>query len=121
MCLIKSFDCVIFLIKPAKCIIINFFQVISLTLVAAAFGQGYHGDPRTAAILAEDRYLQADGRFGAQYQQEDGVNFKEESSPDGTRRGSYSYVDPNGQRHTIRYIIFACYYILKSFWLSCQN
>lgn len=76
--------------------------MISLTLVAAAFGQGYHGDPRTAAILAEDRYLQADGRFGAQYQQEDGVNFKEESSPDGTRRGSYSYVDPNGQRHTIR-------------------
>lgn len=76
--------------------------MISLTLVAAAFGQGYQGDPRTAAILAEDRYLQSDGRFGAQYQQEDGVNFKEESSPDGTRKGSYSYVDPNGQRHTIR-------------------
>lgn len=78
------------------------FQVISLSVIAAAFGQGYHGDSRTAAILAEDRYLQADGRFGAQYQQEDGVNYKEESSPDGTRRGSYSYVDPNGQRHTVR-------------------
>ncbi|XP_056642145.1 DNA translocase FtsK-like [Diorhabda sublineata] len=77
--------------------------VIFLALITTILSQGYHGDSRTAAILAEDRYLQADGRFGAQYQQEDGVNFKEVSSPDGTRQGSYSYVDPNGQRHTITY------------------
>lgn len=63
-----------------------------------ALGQNYQGDPRTAAIVAEQRYLGGDGRFGATYTQEDGVNFKEESEADGTRRGSYSYVDPNGQR-----------------------
>lgn len=72
-------------------------------LVVAVFGQAYQGDPRTAAILAEQRYLSGDGKFGAQYSQEDGVEFKEDSDPDGTRRGSYSYVDPNGQRHTISY------------------
>lgn len=36
--------------------------------------------------------------------QEDGVQFKEESDADGTRRGSYSYVDPTGQRRTISYV-----------------
>ena len=74
------------------------FQVVFSALVGISLGQGYRGDPRNAAILAEQRYLVADGRFGAQYSQEDGVNFKEESEPDGTRRGSYSYVDPNGQK-----------------------
>ncbi|XP_044258607.1 DNA translocase FtsK-like [Tribolium madens] len=71
--------------------------------LGAVFGQGYHGDPQTAAILNEQRYLSGDGKFGAQYSQEDGVQFKEESDADGTRRGTYSYVDPNGQRHTVSY------------------
>lgn len=75
------------------------FQVVLSAILGLALGQNnYRGDPRTAAIVAEQRYLGGDGRFGATYTQEDGVNFKEESEPDGTRRGSYSYVDPNGQR-----------------------
>lgn len=74
------------------------FQVIFSAVVGLSLGQNYRGDPKTAAILTEQRYLGGDGRFGATYTQEDGVNFKEESDPDGTRRGSYSYVDPNGQR-----------------------
>ncbi|KAF6214053.1 hypothetical protein GE061_011784 [Apolygus lucorum] len=60
-------------------------------------------DSKNAAILSEARYLQNDGKFGASYTQEDGVEFKEESDPDGTRRGTYSYVDPSGQRRTVSY------------------
>jgi len=62
-----------------------------------------HSDPKHAAILSEARYLSGDGKFGASYSQDDGVEFKEESDPDGTRRGSYSYVDPSGQRRTVSY------------------
>ncbi|XP_014246834.1 cuticle protein 2-like [Cimex lectularius] len=63
----------------------------------------YVTDPKNAAILTEQRYLNGDGKFGASYTQDDGVQFKEEASPDGTRRGSYSYVDPSGQRRTVTY------------------
>lgn len=63
----------------------------------------YTDDPRQAAILSEERYLSGDGTFGAAYTQEDGVDFKEESDANGDRRGSYSYVDPSGQRRTISY------------------
>lgn len=31
------------------------------------------------------------------------MEFKEESDVNGDRRGSYSYIDPNGQRHTVSY------------------
>jgi hypothetical protein len=79
------------------------FQLVLAAFVGAVFGQAYRGDPQTAAILNEQRYLSGDGKFGAQYSQEDGVQFKEESDADGTRRGSYSYVDPTGQRHTVSY------------------
>uniref|UniRef100_A0A1A9UXE4 Pupal cuticle protein Edg-78E n=1 Tax=Glossina austeni TaxID=7395 RepID=A0A1A9UXE4_GLOAU len=80
------------------------FQFIILTaFLALAAGQNYHRDPKTAAIISEQRYLSGDGKFGAAYTQEDGINFKEETDADGTRHGSYSYVDPTGQRRTISY------------------
>ncbi|XP_030370958.1 uncharacterized protein LOC115621444 [Scaptodrosophila lebanonensis] len=80
------------------------FRFLALTtLVALAAGQNYHQDPKTAAIISEQRYLSGDGKFGAAYTQEDGINFKEETDADGTRHGSYSYVDPTGQRRTISY------------------
>ncbi|KAF5305462.1 hypothetical protein FQA39_LY01553 [Lamprigera yunnana] len=79
-------------------------RLISLALIGLALGQKAHyGDPRNAAIITEDRYLSGDGSFGAQYTQEDGVQFKEESLPDGSRRGSYSYIDPSGNKKTVSY------------------
>lgn len=62
-------------------------------LVALSAGQ-YREAAQNAAILSDARYLSGDGTFGSAYTQEDGVEFKEESDPDGNRRGSYSYVDP---------------------------
>lgn len=70
--------------------------------MGAVFSQ-YGRDPKTAAILNEQRYLSGDGTFGAQYSQEDGVQFKEESDAAGNRVGTYSYVDPSGQRRTVTY------------------
>lgn len=81
----------------------NPFQILASVLVAYVAAQSYQGDPRTAAIISEQRYLSGDGKFGAAYTQEDGTNFKEETDADGTRRGSYSYVDPSGQKRTISY------------------
>lgn len=63
----------------------------------------HHKASQDATILSDDRYLAGDGTFGAAYSQDDGVEFKEESDANGNRRGSYSYVDPNGQRHTVTY------------------
>lgn len=82
------------------------FILVSTLLVAASaqYQGGYNRDPKTAAILSEQRYLSGDGKFGAAYDQEDGTNFKEETDADGNRRGSYSYVDPSGQRRTISYV-----------------
>ncbi|XP_075147789.1 cuticular protein 100A [Haematobia irritans] len=77
--------------------------IVLTTLIALAASQGYHRDPKTAAIISEQRYLSGDGKFGAAYTQEDGINFKEETDADGTRHGSYSYVDPTGERRTISY------------------
>jgi Insect cuticle protein len=73
-------------------------------LALAAAQQGYYNrDPKTAAILSEQRYQQGDGKFGAAYTQEDGTDFKEETDADGTRRGSYSYIDPSGAKKTVSY------------------
>lgn len=83
------------------------FLFVAVSFVAAqervAKAARYTDDPRVAAILSEQRYLSGDGTFGAAYTQEDGVDFKEESDAAGNRRGSYSYVDPSGQRRTISY------------------
>lgn len=75
-----------------------------LALAALSVAQQYRKSHQDAAILRDDRFLSIDGKFGAAYEQEDGVAFKEESDADGNRRGSYSYVDPNGQRRTITYV-----------------
>ncbi|XP_034950450.1 extensin-3 [Chelonus insularis] len=70
-----------------------------LSIVALSTAQDY----RSPAILTDARYLSGDGTFGAAYTQEDGVQFKEESDAKGNRKGSYSYVDPTGQRRTVFY------------------
>lgn len=75
-----------------------------LGVIVGVSCQGSHyQSPHQAAILSDTRYLAGDGTFGAAYSQEDGVEFKEESDVEGNRRGSYSYVDPTGQRHTVTY------------------
>ncbi|XP_026825399.1 pupal cuticle protein [Ooceraea biroi] len=79
-------------------------QIILVGVIIGASCQGPHyPSSHRAAILSDARYLAGDGTFGAAYSQEDGVEFKEESDVEGNRRGSYSYVDPNGQRHTVTY------------------
>ncbi|XP_054269753.1 uncharacterized protein LOC128991056 [Macrosteles quadrilineatus] len=80
------------------------YRIVLLSCAMALCRAQQYVDPKTAAILKEERYLSVDGKFGAAYQQEDGVQFKEESDADGTRRGSYSYIDPSGQRRTISYV-----------------
>ncbi|OXU23515.1 hypothetical protein TSAR_012438 [Trichomalopsis sarcophagae] len=78
--------------------------IILSCAIALARCQGeYLRDSQNAAILKDSRYLSGDGTFGASYSQEDGVEFKEESDEYGNRRGSYSYVDPTGQRRTVTY------------------
>lgn len=72
-------------------------------MAVLAAGQHYNNDPKTAAIISEQRYLNGDGKFGSAYTQEDGINFKEETDADGTRRGAYSYIDPSGQKRTVSY------------------
>lgn len=74
-----------------------------MALTTAQQNRQYYQDSKTAAIIAEQRYLQGDGRFGSTYSQEDGIDFKEETAADGTRVGSYSYIDPNGQKKTVSY------------------
>ncbi|RLU22443.1 hypothetical protein DMN91_004721 [Ooceraea biroi] len=79
-------------------------KIILVGVIIGASCQGPHyPSSHRAAILSDARYLAGDGTFGAAYSQEDGVEFKEESDVEGNRRGSYSYVDPNGQRHTVTY------------------
>ncbi|KAK2589154.1 hypothetical protein KPH14_001972 [Odynerus spinipes] len=79
------------------------FSLTSLTCFAVLVSCQYQQQPQQAAILSDARYLAGDGTFGAAYTQEDGVEFKEESDINGDRRGSYSYVDPTGQRRTVTY------------------
>jgi len=79
------------------------FVVFSALFAVAFAQQGRYVDPKNAAILAEARYLSGDGSFGSAYVQEDGVEFKEETSDNGERKGQYSYVDPNGKKITVQY------------------
>jgi len=76
-------------------------QVFVLT--AAVWWSSSAAGQQNAAILTDARYLSNNGQFGAAYTQGDGVEFKEEADADGNRRGSYSYVDPDGQRRTVTY------------------
>ncbi|XP_020287067.1 larval cuticle protein 2 [Pseudomyrmex gracilis] len=77
--------------------------IILWSIIVGAFCQAPYRSPHQAAILSDARYLAGDGTFGAAYSQEDGVEFKEESDVEGNRRGSYSYIDPTGQRRTVTY------------------
>ncbi|KZC15144.1 Larval cuticle protein 1, partial [Dufourea novaeangliae] len=79
------------------------FLFYTIALVLCQTSNGQYQSPHQAAILSDARYLAGDGTFGAAYSQEDGVEFKEESDVYGNRRGSYSYVDPTGQRRTVTY------------------
>lgn len=72
-------------------------------MIGITAGQHRSVDPRNAAILQEARYLSGDGSFGSAYVQEDGVEFKEETDNAGTRKGQYSYFDPNGKKITVQY------------------
>lgn len=83
-------------------IFLFYLQCVLLAFLGLVSGQ-YRDDPKNVAILKEQRYQSGDGTFGATYSQEDGVQFKEESDAAGNRVGTYSYVDPNGQRRTITY------------------
>nr|KAF7420501.1 hypothetical protein H0235_010798 [Vespula pensylvanica] len=76
---------------------------ISLVYFTILTSCQYQPESQQAAILSDARYLAGDGTFGSAYTQEDGVEFKEESDVNGDRRGSYSYVDPTGQRRTVTY------------------
>lgn len=78
-------------------------QIVLASVLALSVQGQYNPDPKTAAIISEQRYLQGNGQFGAAYTQEDGTDFKEETDADGTRRGQYSYIDPNGQKRSISY------------------
>lgn len=82
---------------------LSFLHQVVLSVVVIAVQGQYRQDSRTAAIISEQRYLSGDGKFGAAYTQEDGIDFKEETDPDGTRRGRYSYVDPEGQTRVVSY------------------
>ncbi|XP_037076525.1 uncharacterized protein LOC119097586 [Pollicipes pollicipes] len=76
--------------------------VCSLTLAAGAMR--FSGDPAAAAILAETRQLNADGSSDVAYAQEDGVLFKETTSKDGERRGSYEYVGDDNKKYRVEYV-----------------
>lgn len=78
-------------------------QIILTTLLALSASQQYK-DPKHAAIISEQRYLNGNGQFGAAYTQEDGTDFKEETDEQGNRRGEYSYIDPNGQVRKVSYV-----------------
>lgn len=78
-------------------------QIILASVLALSVNGQYQINPKDANIVTEQRYLSGDGTFGAAYTQDDGTDFKEETDQDGTRRGSYSYIDPNGQKRTISY------------------
>ncbi|KAL6439633.1 hypothetical protein ACFW04_004019 [Cataglyphis niger] len=79
------------------------FIILLIVIVGVSCQEPRYQSPHQAAILSDARYLAGDGTFGAAYSQEDGVEFKEESDVEGNRRGSYSYVDPTGQRRTVTY------------------
>jgi hypothetical protein len=47
--------------------------------------------------------LAQDGSFNYAFTADNGLQQGESISPDGTRRGSYSYVDPNGKKISVKY------------------
>ncbi|CAO1418871.1 unnamed protein product [Diamesa serratosioi] len=74
-----------------------------VALVVLSVAQNFNRDPKTAAIISEQRYQTGNGQFGAAYTQEDGIAFKEETDANGDRHGQYSYVDPSGVTRKVTY------------------
>jgi hypothetical protein len=54
-------------------------------------------------ILMHKQALTQDGSFNYAFAADNGLQQGESISPDGTRRGSYSYVDPNGKKISVKY------------------
>ena len=54
-------------------------------------------------ILMHKQALSQDGSFNYAFAADNGLQQGESISPDGTRRGSYSYVDPNGKKISVKY------------------
>merc|ERR1711872_699016 len=78
--------------------------VISLCLVCVALGQyRQQNQAATAKITKFSLSNDGSGRFGAAYAQNDGTVYKEETGPNGERKGQYSYVDQSGKTITVRY------------------
>lgn len=55
------------------------------------------------AILMHKQALSHDGSFNYAFAADNGLKQGESISPDGTRSGAYSYVDPEGQTISVRY------------------
>lgn len=83
--------------------------LISFTLVVNAQyqqqPQNYDLQPQRPlpAILMHKQSLTQDGSFNYAFAADNGLQQGESISPDGTRRGAYSYVDPNGKTIKVRY------------------
>lgn len=64
-------------------------------------GHGYTQPP--VAILMHKQALGQDGSFNYAFSADNGLQQGESINPDGSRTGSYSYVDPNGKTITLKY------------------
>nr|XP_018897355.1 PREDICTED: uncharacterized protein LOC109030714 [Bemisia tabaci] len=79
------------------------FKLVVFCALTSLTAAQYHKSSKEAAIISDARYLSGNGQFGSSYTQEDGIDFKEETDAAGNRVGSYSYVDPSGQKRVISY------------------
>ncbi|KAK3919683.1 Pupal cuticle protein 27, partial [Frankliniella fusca] len=80
---------------------------------AADMGEGDDGDDASAeadssatrpvAILEHRQELQDDGTFNYAFSADNGLTQNEAFHPDGSRTGSYSYVDPKGETILVKY------------------
>lgn len=68
-------------------------------------GPSHYDQPQRPlpAILMHKQALAQDGSFNYAFAADNGLQQGESISPDGTRRGSYSYVDPNGKKISVKY------------------
>ncbi|XP_023709699.1 larval cuticle protein 1 [Cryptotermes secundus] len=68
-------------------------------------GPSHYDQPQRPlpVILMHKQALAQDGSFNYAFAADNGLQQGESISPDGTRRGSYSYVDPNGKKISVKY------------------